>query len=391
MNSSSPILPPSTIGIIGGGQLGMMTIREAQRMGYRTIVWDPDPACPASRLADKTITAPYTDAKASAAMATKADVITYEFENINAATVTTLEQTKIVRPGSSILKISQHRRREKLELRRHGFPTAPFTFATNVPELESAITEIGLPVVVKTATSGYDGKGQSVLRTNSDVENFFGTLGSPGEYVVEKFVMLQCELSVIVARSLNGNAVSFPVAENEHRENILHVSIIPARISERLRKESEKLARSIADTLSVVGILCVEMFVTIEGALLVNELAPRPHNSGHYTLDACSISQFEALVRTVCGLPVAPPALLTSCAMVNILGKHMSRLDIPALLEIEGIKLHLYGKTIVQPKRKMGHVTILGTTPREVEQRMAKVHRLLEESMTLHSPINIEG
>ncbi len=369
----------------------MMTIREAQRMGYRTIVWDPDPACPASRLADETITASYTDAKASAAMATKADVITYEFENINAATVTTLEQTKTVRPGSSILTISQHRRREKLELRRLGFPTAPFAFATTVTELETAITEIGLPAVVKTATSGYDGKGQTVLRTNADAEDFIHTVKGTDEYVVEKFVMLQCELSAIVARSLDGNTASFPVAENEHRENILHTSIIPARISEQLRDDAGALACSIAEAFDVIGVICVEMFVTTDGNILVNELAPRPHNSGHYTLDACSISQFEALVRTVCGLPMPTPTLLAPCAMVNILGKHLDQLDLSALLAIEGIKLHLYGKIAVQPRRKMGHISVCGTTAAEVEQRLSSVCAMIKEPRTQHTSLTIEG
>lgn len=354
----------------------MMAVREAQRMGYRTVILDPSPDCPASNLATETITAAFTDKHAAEQLSAKSDVITYEFENVNAEIVELLEHSNTVRPDSSILRISQHRRLEKEELSSRGFPTVRFLNAKGRTELEKGIGAIGLPVVIKTATSGYDGKGQTVLKTAGEVRVFLSGLDTEVLYVIEEFLSLSCELSVIVVRSVEGVITSFPVSQNEHRENILHKSVVPAPVSGRLIAETEQLGRSIIESFKMVGVLCVEMFVTLDGRLLVNELAPRPHNSGHYTLDACSISQFEALIRSVCGLPIPQPHLLTPCAMINILGKHLQRLDMSKLLKLEGVKLHLYGKTKPEPKRKMGHITILGT-PEEVEKKTHLVEELI--------------
>jgi len=371
-----PTLPPSTIGIIGGGQLGMMTVREAQRMGYRTAIWDPEAECPASRLADVSITASFDDRRAAEQMATVADVITYEFENVEPEIVRWLEQENRVFPGSEILRISRNRTIEKEELRKRGFPVVDFTVAHSEASLRNAVDTLKLPVVVKTASLGYDGKGQAVLYSENDVKEFLNGFGER-ESVVEKHVDLLCELSVIVARSYDGSTATFPIAENIHRENILHVSYVPARVDKELQKEATALAISIADAFEIIGLLCVEMFITRQSKVLVNELAPRPHNSGHYSLDACNVSQFEAFVRMICGLALDRPRLLTPCAMVNILGHHVNQLDVEALHKLPGIKLHLYGKREARPKRKMGHVTILNESPKELARLVAVVEEMI--------------
>lgn len=352
---------------MGGGQLGMMLIREAQRMGYRSCALDPAHDCPAARVADRMLAAPYNDTAALQKLAALSNVITYEFENVDLTAVQELELLTPLVPCSAILATAQNRKLEKLELERKGFHTARWLAGTTRPQLGKAIDGIGLPCVAKTTTAGYDGKGQSVLRSDSEVMKFLGSHDGEREYIVEEFLDLQCELSVIAARGSDGTVITFPVCENEHRDNILHITRAPARVSEELRVTADAIGRAIIQSFNMVGLLCVEMFVTPEWEILVNELAPRPHNSGHYTLDACSMSQFEALIRAMCGLPLFEPRLLSPCAMVNILGKHLERLDIPALLRMEGLKLHLYGKTRFEPKRKMGHVTIVRETQEEAE------------------------
>ncbi len=380
MPLSSPLLPPAVIGIVGGGQLGMMTIREAQRMGYRSVVWDTSADCPASRLADETIVAPYDDRNAAERFARSVDVITYEFENIRADTIAYLETLNIVRPASNVLRISQHRQSEKDFLSKNGFPTTRFARAASSNDVAKAIQEIGLPVVVKTATSGYDGKGQVVIRNGDGMAEGLQSLSPSGDgYVVEQLVSLERELSVIVARRAPGETITFPVCENEHRENILHTTIIPARVHDAVRMEATRIAHAIAETFHLVGVLCVEMFLTAGGKLLVNELAPRPHNSGHYTLDACSVSQFEAHVRTVCGFPLTTPRLLSPCAMINLLGKHVQVLNTTTVMKIEGAKVHLYGKTRTEPKRKMGHITLTAPSPREVHEKLNQIQKLIGE------------
>jgi 5-(carboxyamino)imidazole ribonucleotide synthase len=375
------LTPPATIGIVGGGQLGMMAVREAQRMGYRTVVLDPDPNCSASRLADETIAARFDDLRAATELAERSDVVTYEFENVNVEAIRTIEQTRTVYPGSSILEICQHRRLEKQELQRRGLPVVDFRNATSAEEMRRAIDELGFPVVVKTATAGYDGKGQAVLRDENEAARFVAGLnGGEGEFVVERFIDLAAEVSVVVVRTMEGTIETFPVVENVHRNNILHTSTVPACVAQEVSTQAEQIGRTIVRSFGMVGVMCVEMFVTNDGTVLVNELAPRPHNSGHYTLDACTCSQFEALVRTVCGLPFARPRLMTPCAMVNILGKHVGRIDHRTLHGWSGVKYHWYGKHRVEPNRKMGHVTVLGDTPAEVEEMKKRVEAMIGEA-----------
>lgn len=378
---AEPLLPPACIGVIGGGQLGMMLVREARRMGYETIVWDPDPRCPAARVSGTAIAAPFDDATAADRMAEGADVITYEFENVDPQMVERLEGRKPLLPGSAILRTARHRLREKEELRARGFPTVRFAAARTRSEVREALRTVGLPSVVKTATAGYDGKGQKVLEDEPSAERFLTSQIPPGaEYVVEEFVRLRTEISVLVLRSRNGEVRCFPPAENAHRENILYRSVIPARIGSELTLRALAMGSDIIRSFSLTGLLCVEMFLTHAGDLLVNELAPRPHNSGHWSLDASTISQFEGLVRVLCNLPVPEPGMLCPCGMLNILGRHMGKLDFPGLLSAEGVKLHLYGKHRVEPARKMGHITVTGPSPEVVEERLARIEAMLESS-----------
>lgn len=372
------ILPPARIGVIGGGQLGMMTVREAHRMGFRSVVWDPDPECPAARLADTLLTAPFSDPEAARSLADSSDVVTYEFESIDPGMVELVEKTRPVFPGSAILRIARHRKLEKETLRQAGFPVVPFVVARSSDEVRDAAGSIGFPVVVKTTTAGYDGKGQAVLENDSDLDSFC-TEARSSEWIVEQFLPLLLEVSVIAVRGHDGAVTAFPVIENEHRENILHVSRVPARISATLRAEARNLGISVINHFNIVGVLCVEMFVTREGKLLVNELAPRPHNSGHFSLDACTMSQFEALVRTIGGLPMQEPRATGPCAMVNLLGKHLDQVDLVALQQIPEVKLHLYGKKRLEPKRKMGHVTILAGSEEEVGKKVERVQELIGE------------
>ncbi len=375
----TPVLPPATIGIIGGGQLGMMTVREAHRMGYQTLVWDPDPRCPASRLCDSLITAPFDDRKAGERIAGESDVVTYEFENVETEIVELVEKSKEVFPGSKVLRVSQHRQLEKEELRRRGFPTVDFLAAESSARLRSVVERMKLPMVLKTARLGYDGKGQTVIVTEEEKRAYLETLGEMGETVVEEFIDLRCEISVIAARSMDGSVVTFPVCENIHHENILHMTFVPARVDERIQQEAVSLARGIIESFQLVGLLCVEFFVTRHGRVLVNEIAPRPHNSGHFSLDACSVSQFEALVRTICSLELETPRLLSPCAMINLLGQDLERLDVEALHRLPGVKLHLYGKTGPRPKRKMGHVTVLQHSQKEVERIISVIEEMISE------------
>ncbi len=377
---SLPLPQGSVLGIIGGGQLGMMTIREAHRMGYRTAVWDPDPDCPAGRIVDTIITAPFSDTDAAMRLVEVSDAITYEFEHIDVSLVKRMEGMTRVRPGHAVLDIAQHREKEKRALEQRGIPLARFRVPASPEEMLKACDEIGYPVVVKTARAGYDGKGQALLRSRADAQAYLKSLqGGYHEVVVEEFLDLDCEVSVIAVRSDDGSVVEFPVVRNEHRDHILHLTEVPALVPENVRQDALALGRRVIDGLDVVGVLCIEMFVTKDQRVLVNEIAPRPHNSGHFSLDACSFSQFEALVRVALGLTVPEPELSTPCAMVNLLGKHLSRLDIGALHQIPGTKLHVYGKVRVEEKRKMGHVTVLGDTSEEVRERVTAVRKLIGE------------
>lgn len=361
------ILPGSTIGILGGGQLGRMMALKAHEMGYRVATLDEQPGSPCGQVADREYIGSLSDPNIAREMAAQSDVLTYEFENVSDQMVAILEKTTYLPQGGRLLHTTRHRIREKMALQQLGVPIAPWRPVANRAEFEQSVEQLGYPCVIKTAVGGYDGKGQYVLRGPEDLEVAWQTVGSGSiaqghkEWVVEGWVPFEKEISVIVARSTRGEIRSFPIAENIHRNNILHQSIVPARITSKLYEQAQAVAEKVVDGLQAIGLLAIEMFVTADG-ILVNELAPRPHNSGHYTMDACVTSQFEQHLRAICGLPLGDTQLLSPVVMVNILGEHVQPV-MESLDQLPGnVKLHLYGKSDPQPKRKMGHLNILAAS-----------------------------
>lgn len=368
------IQPGATIGVLGGGQLGRMMALAGSNLGYRFIALDPTPAAPCGQVA-KQIVASYSDKEAAKLLAERSDVITYEFENVDAEVAALLEEQSYVPQGAHLLYTTQNRLREKKAVEAAGVRVAPYAEVRSEAELKVAVKELGLPSVLKTATGGYDGKGQWVIRSEEEIVTAYAELSKAGtELVLEQFISFEKELSVIAARSPRGEIETFPVAENIHVDNILHVSIVPARVAESIQREAERLAARIAESMGAVGLLAVEMFLTKDGELYVNELAPRPHNSGHYTMEACNTSQFEQHVRAICNLPLGDPSLRTPVVMVNILGEHMDSIvqamttdqwhsEGSASSSTTGFavipKVHLYGKSGAAPKRKMGHINLL--------------------------------
>lgn len=359
------ILPGSTIGVLGGGQLGRMLALAGRAMGYRFATLDPTPDSPLGQVADEQIVAAYHDAEAARKLAAGSDVITYEFENVDAAVAGMLMSESYVPQGSELLYTTQHRLREKRAIEAAGVKVAPYREIRSAEELGEAVREFGIPSVLKTATGGYDGKGQWVIRSEGEIQEAYDTLArAKTELVLEKFIPFEKEISVIAARSPRGEVRAFPVAENVHVDNILHLSIVPARAPAEVLAEAERMAIRIAESMQAIGLLAVEMFLTRDGELFVNELAPRPHNSGHYTMEACRTSQFEQHVRAICNLPLGPVELLTPVVMVNILGEHVAPLlewmgEEAGLPEGVAAKVHLYGKHEAKTKRKMGHVNLL--------------------------------
>ena len=356
------IAPGATIGVLGGGQLGRMFGIAARRLGYRVHTYEASPDSPAGQISDREFTGSYTDEVAIAEFVNSVDVITFEFENIPAAVIDRIATKKPIRPRSQVLHICQNREREKNFLKEKGYPLAAFRVISNRGELKVALEEIGCPAVLKTADFGYDGKGQRKVDTPADAD-FTSFLG--GKAVLEQWIDFQSEISVIAARGMDGSLGTFPVAENFHSKHILAYSIIPARVPYEVQREASEIARSIATDLEVVGLIAVEFFLTRDGKLLVNELAPRPHNSGHYTFDACVTSQFEQQLRAVCGQPFGSPELLVPTVMVNLLGdlwRDGKPPDWSAVLAQPRAKLHLYGKLEGRAGRKMGHYCVLGPT-----------------------------
>lgn len=359
------ILPGSTIGVLGGGQLGRMLALAGSHMGYRFATLDPTPDSPLGQVGARQITAAYSDAEAALELARLSDVITYEFENVDSAVADMLERESYVPQGSRLLHTTQHRLREKRAIEAAGVPVAPYAEITSLDGLKEAVARFGTPCVLKTATGGYDGKGQWVLRSPDECAEAYEALSKARtELVLEQFIRFEREISAIAARNPRGEVKVFPIAENVHVDNILHLSIVPARTTEAVRKRAEELAVRLAEALDVAGLLAVEMFLTADGEIYVNELAPRPHNSGHYTMEACATSQFEQHVRAVCNLPLGRTELLSPVVMVNVLGEHVEPLlDWLGRQEREdadvAVKVHLYGKAEAKPKRKMGHVNLL--------------------------------
>ncbi|HWO76515.1 MAG TPA: 5-(carboxyamino)imidazole ribonucleotide synthase [Bacillus sp. (in: firmicutes)] len=355
--SKRVILPGETIGIIGGGQLGRMMALAAKEKGFRIAVLDPVEDSPCGQVADYKIVGSYNDIEAIQQLAAVSDVITYEFENIDAEGLQWLYENAYVPQGTEILKITQNRVSEKAALVKAGVEVAPYAVIETLAHLETALREIGSPAVLKTARGGYDGKGQFVIRSENEMYQAAELL-SQGVCVLEQWIPFEKEISVIMARNLDGELAVFPVAENIHQDNILHQTIVPARIGEQEKALAVEMARKIANSLGLVGTLAVEMFLTEDGRIYINELAPRPHNTGHYTIEACETSQFEQHIRAVCNWPLGKAELLKPAVMVNILGEHQEAV-IQKIKSYPNWKIHLYGKAEAKVKRKMGHVTLL--------------------------------
>ena len=376
---SAPILPGATIGVLGSGQLGRMFTIAARRLGYRVHTFSPDQDSPTGQVADHEVTASYDDLAAVSAFARDVAAVTFEFENVPSRTVEALGAGTVVRPSGHVLHVTQHRVREKTFLVGAGIPVAPFAVIEVSGDIQRGLAQVGLPAILKTASFGYDGKGQVRIAEPDAASAGWATIGwQPA--VLEGVVAFACEVSVVVARSADGAMVDYGAIENSHRHHILDVSVWPARIPEATARKAVALARAACEALDVVGVLCVEMFVDAAGDVIVNELAPRPHNSGHLTIDAHVTCQFEQQLRAVCGLPLGTTtARAPAAAMANLLGDEWGRgePDWAAALALPGVKLHLYGKLEPRPGRKMGHLTATAETPDEAEALVREARRLL--------------
>jgi len=372
------IPPNSIIGVFGSGQLGRMFALEARKMGYRVHTFSPDTDTPTGQIADYEICAAYEDLDAVRRFAESVDVVTFEFENVPSVCIETASRFVEVHPKGEILHTTQNRLREKTFLRRSGFPHADFRHIATLEDLKKAITEIGLPCVLKTAGFGYDGKGQTKINSPNDIEKAFANLKNQ-DAVLESFVEFEKEVSVVAVRDAKGNFAHYGVIENEHANHILDVSFAPAFCSDKVFNEAVEIARSVAETLDYVGTLCVEFFLTKDEKLLINELAPRPHNSGHLTFDACVTSQFEQQLRAVCGLPLGSTEFLRPAAMANLLGDvwQNGEPDWSQALQFPELKLHLYGKAEARKGRKMGHLTAFGQTAQQATETVRGVRRSL--------------
>ncbi|SES00585.1 5-(carboxyamino)imidazole ribonucleotide synthase [Salipaludibacillus aurantiacus] len=367
------IEPGKTIGILGGGQLGRMMALSAREMGYRIAVLDPAPDSPCGQVADEQVEAAYDDLKGAEKLAQICDVLTYEFENIDSETATWLEQQMYLPQGSDLLAITQDRCHEKKAIRSFNVPVVPYREVETASELKEAADSLGFPAVLKTTRGGYDGKGQKVIRTEEGLSEAWDELEGKGPFVLEAWIPFEKEISVIVTRSTKGEMTTFPVAENIHVNNILHQSIVPARIPAEVEEEATQIATRLAESFNLIGTLAVEMFVAENGKIYVNELAPRPHNSGHYTINACETSQFQQHIRAVCGWPLGKTDLLKPVIMVNILGEHVPDV-VNGLTGLPDGHLHLYGKKEARTGRKMGHLNFLTNNLEETLEKIDQSH-----------------
>jgi len=376
--TSRIINPGSTIGVLGGGQLGRMFAMAARRLGYRVHTLAPEHDTPTGQIADVEVVASYDDVDQVRAFARAVDVVTFEFENVPADAAAAAEQVAIVRPNGRALAVAQHRIREKQFLTRRGLPVAPYAEVRTAEDLADGLARIGCPSVLKTAALGYDGKGQMPIRPDTDAANAWDALGRK-ECVLEAFIDLEREISVIGARGVDGTMSFFEPFDNTHRHHILDVTVAPADIPANLAADAIEITRAVLEGLDYIGILCIEFFVARDGRLLVNELAPRPHNSGHLTFDACRTSQFEQQVRAICGFPLGATDLLQPAAMVNLLGDLWADREPnwASALAMPDVKLHLYGKSSARPGRKMGHLTVLAPTREQARERALAARALL--------------
>ena len=376
---TDPVLPGSTIGILGSGQLGRMIAIAARRMGYRVHTLSPEADSPTGHVADREVVAAYDDVEAVKRFATDVDVITLEFENISAACVDTASPIAPVRPKGSVLHTTQNRLREKTFLADNGFPVAQFRHVRSSGELAAAVEELGTPAVLKTAGFGYDGKGQVKIESADDVDSAWASLAGQ-DAVLEAFIDFDLEMSVVAARELNGEFAHYGTVENKHTNHILDITTAPADVSGAVSVTAVNLTRNVFEALDVVGVACVEYFLDCDDNLIINEIAPRVHNSGHFTFDACVTSQFEQQVRAVCGLPLGSTAQPRPAAMANLLGDlwENGEPNWAAALSNQDVKLHLYGKQEPRQGRKMGHLTAMADTREQAVERVLEARRGLE-------------
>ncbi|WP_174615840.1 5-(carboxyamino)imidazole ribonucleotide synthase [Virgibacillus ihumii] len=369
MPKNNVILPPQTIGIIGGGQLGRMMAVAARYMGYKIAVLDPTPNCPTAQVADEQITTAYDNMDGIKQLAEISDVITYEFENVDLDAATFLEQLGKLPQGAYALEVTQNREKEKTVMQDAGLPVPYFTIVSTSEECEQALDNFTFPAVIKTCSGGYDGKGQLKLESADDIEAACVFAEKNDTCIIEQWVPFDREISVVFTRTQSGEMAFFPIAENDHKDHILYQTTVPANISETVQSQAIDAAKKLAEKMNIVGTFAIEMFVNGDNIFL-NEMAPRPHNSGHYTIEACNISQFGQHIRAIGGLELIPVSLLKSAAMVNILGEDLE----PTLAQMQGLTdgfVHLYGKDGVKPKRKMGHVTFIGNSVKEITEMAA--------------------
>ena len=380
MRISDHFIPPGgTIGILGSGQLGRMLALEARRMGYGVHVFSPGRGTPTGQVADVETTAVYENLDAVRDFARSVDVITYEFENVPLATAVAAQEIVPVHPGPQALAVAQHRLREKQFMSEHGLPVTPYTAVDSLADLEAGLAHIGLPAVLKTAESGYDGKGQVKIEQASDAEAAWQAIGQQPA-VLEAWVTFEREVSLVAARDVYGQFAHYGLIENEHVNHILDVSLSPAAVSEQVMKQAVELAQTVLARLDVIGVLCVEFFLTADDNLLINEIAPRPHNSGHLTIESHATSQFAQQLLTVCGWPVGSTVQLRPAVMANLLGDLWPPAGQPAwqvLGDFPQVKLHLYGKQTARPGRKMGHLTALGHSVAEAHTAVLAARTLI--------------
>jgi len=351
------ILPGKTIGIIGGGQLGRMMALSAKYMGYNIAVLDPTPNCPTAQVADHHIVTAYDDMEGIKQLTNISDVITYEFENVDLKAATYIEEKGKLPQGAYALQITQDREQEKTLLAQLKVPVAPFFIVSDKATTEQALNDLTFPIVIKTTRGGYDGKGQLKIDSMAELAEAVNFVEKNSPCIIEQWITFDREISVVLTRTAEGDIECFPIAENEHRNHILHKTIVPANITKAVEEKALEAAEKIAHHMEIVGTFAIEMFAS-GSDIYINEMAPRPHNSGHYTIEACSIDQFAQHIRAICSLPLAPINLLQQAQMVNILGEHMEKLY-EIMPKLKRAYVHLYGKAEAKEKRKMGHVTFV--------------------------------
>lgn len=368
MQKNNFILPPQTIGIIGGGQLGRMMAIAARYMGYKVAVLDPTPNCPTAQIADTHITAAYDDMEAIEELTAISDVVTYEFENVDLKAATYIEEAGKLPQGAYALEVTQNREKEKTTMKELGLPVPKFSIVRNKAEATEVLKNTNFPVVIKTCTGGYDGKGQLKLESEADVEAAADFAEENKHCIIEEWITFDKEISVVFSRSTSGEIEFFPLSENEHRDHILYKTTVPAEVNDSVQKKAYHAAELLGEKMNIVGTFAIEMFVAGDD-VYVNEMAPRPHNSGHYTIEACNSSQFDQHILAICGLPLKKVELLQPAIMVNVLGEDVAPLLDYMTSSADGYS-HLYGKAEIKEKRKMGHITFVGKDKRTVETQV---------------------